>query len=455
MNFKIQNNLKNIFSGSNRTQVVKKNILGSFVIKGLSILITLLLVPLTINLLDQEKYGIWMTLFSIVSWFNMMDMGLGNGFRNRFAEAVAINNLELAKEYVQTFYSSMGIIAFAFFLLFSIINPVLNWNKILNLPPSFDENISLIIWIVFGLFCVQLYVKNISTLLLSLQKTTYSNALLFFANITTLVFILLLQRLSVVSLFSIALAFMLAPILVYTIVTIVLFKNNFKKLKPSFLYLPKRKYLNDLVGLGIKFFLIQISTIVIYSSSNIIISQLYGPAEVTPYNVAFRFYSSVQIFFTIIITPFWTAFTEANAKKDYSWIKNSLKKLIYIWMIFSLGVIVLWLISPHFFKIWVGTKVHIPYFLSLQFAIFIIINTWTSIFSFFVAGISKVSLSFYVAIFQLVIYVPLALFLARSLNFNTSGIIMATNFVLLIPAVLLTIQTKKNIDNKAYGIWNR
>lgn len=451
----MQNIFNKLFSGSDRTQIVKKNIAGSFAVKGLSLIITLVLVPLTINLLDQEKYGIWITIFSVVSWFNLMDMGIGNGFRNKFAEAVATDKKELAKEYVQTFYSSMGLIALGFFILFSIINPLLNWYKILNLPISFDENISLIVWVVFALFCVQLYIKGISTILMSLQKTTYSNAIMLSANIAALILILFLKTINFVSLFSIALAFMLGPIVVYLLVSIYSFKNNLKLYKPRLLNLPQKIYLNDLVGLGLKFFFIQVTSVVMYLSSNIIITQLYGPADVTPYNVAFRLYSSVQVVFSIIVTPFWSAFTEAYAKNDNTWIKNSLNKLIKIWSLFSVGVVVFWLISPFVFKLWVGEKVIIPNSLSLQFALFVIINSLSSIFMFFVNGIGKITLTLYGALFQLIVNIPLAVVLAKNMNLHTSGIVLATNICLLVPLFFVTIQTKKIINLNAYGIWNK
>jgi O-antigen/teichoic acid export membrane protein len=191
-----------------------------------------------------------------------------------------------------------------------------------------------------------------------------------------------------------------------------------------------------------------------YSASNIIITQLYGPSEVTPYNVAFRLFSSVQVVFSIIVTPFWSAFTEANATQDFSWIKRSINRLIHVWALFSIAVIGLWLISPFVFKMWVGSEVIIPYSLSLQFAIFVIINSWISIFSFFVAGIGKISLSLYGAIFQSIVYIPLAVFLAKSLELNTTGVILSTNINLLIPAIFLVVQTKRIINKKAYGIWN-
>ena len=446
---------KYLFAASERTIVVKKNIIGSFGIKGLSILTSLVLVPFTINLLDKEKYGIWITIFSIVTWFNMMDIGLGNGFRNKFAEALAMNKRKLAKAYLQTLYSSMTIISGVLIVAFLVVNHFLNWYHILNIPADFNENIDVIAAVVFLLFCVQLVLKNISTVLLSLQKTTFSNSLMFLGNLLALILIFLFNKFHATSLFSIALIFMISPIIVLSVTTIIVFRNYLKEFRPALFSVPRKKYFNELMGLGLKFFLIQITTVVMFSSSSVIISQLYGPSSVTPYNVAYQLFAAAQIFFGIIITPFWTAFTEANAKSDFGWIKKALKKLMALWGIYSIGIILLWLISSFVFKIWLGGKIAIPLSLSFQFALFAILMTWSSIFSFFVAGIGKITISLYGAIFQCIIYIPLAIFLAKALGLNTTGIILATNLNLLIPVILLALQTKKIINQKAYGIWNR
>lgn len=455
MNIVLKNTLSKIFSGSARTQVVKKNIAGSFLIKGLSIATSLILVPYTINLLDQEKYGIWMTIFSIVSWFNMMDVGIGNGFRNKFAEAVALNKKDLAKDFVQTLYSSMAIISLIFIFIFSLANPFLNWHKILNLNSGFNENISVIVFVVFILFCIQLYIKNISTILISLQKSSISDSLGLYSNILALVFIFILQKTNQISLFSVAISFMIAPILMNTFATIKYFTHELIQYKPKLITLPQKRHLKELVGLGLKFFFIQITTIVMFSAGNIVISQLFSPADVTPYNVAFRLYSSVQGVFTIIISPFWTAFTEANARKDFDWIKSSIQKLIIIWGVFSFGIIILWAISPVLFKYWVGNEVIIPSMLSFQFAIFVVLLTWTNLFVFYINGVGKIKLQLYIALFQMVFNIPLAIVLAKYLELGTSGVIMATNLSLLLPAILIPLQYKKLITNKAYGIWSK
>jgi len=444
---------KSLVTGNDRTSIVKKNIIGSFGVKGLSIGISLLLIPLTVKLLDQEKYGIWMTVFSIVTWFNMMDIGIGNGFRNKFAQAIARNDKQLAREYVQTLYSSILIIAILFFLFFLSINPFLDWYKILNIFQPFDENISLILIVVFALFCFQLYTKNITTILLALQKTTESNLVILYGNVLSLVFILVLQVSQLATLFTIATAFMLAPVVVFIVYSFLLFKVSLREFKPKLFVLPQKKYLNDLISIGLKFFFIQLTTIVMFSSSNIIICQLFGPERVTPYNITFRLFSSLQTVFTIIVTPFWSAFTHANESGDYKWIKLSINKLIKIWAIFCLIVLVFWLFSPYILNFWLGKDFGITYYLSLQFAFFVIITTWSNLFVFYINGVGKIKLQLIIAFFQCIVNIPLSIFLAKNVGLNATGIILATNINMLLPAIFIPIQYFKLINKKATGIW--
>ena len=98
--------LNNILSkGHQRSVKAKKNIIASFFIRGISIAISLIVVPLTLNYINPSRYGIWLTLSSIVSWFSFFDIGFGNGLRNKFAEAIAKGNTELAKIYISTTYA--------------------------------------------------------------------------------------------------------------------------------------------------------------------------------------------------------------------------------------------------------------------------------------------------------------------------------------------------------------
>ena len=72
------------------------------IFKGGTILISLILVPMTLSYLNPYEYGIWLTLSSTLAWIYTFDIGLGNGLRNKLTEALALNDLKLARIYVST-----------------------------------------------------------------------------------------------------------------------------------------------------------------------------------------------------------------------------------------------------------------------------------------------------------------------------------------------------------------
>src|SRR5690242_2021779 len=59
----------------------------SVLAKAVSVCVSLITVRLTIHYLGVERYGLWMTITSVVSlpWF--ADLGMGNGLLNAIAEA--------------------------------------------------------------------------------------------------------------------------------------------------------------------------------------------------------------------------------------------------------------------------------------------------------------------------------------------------------------------------------
>lgn len=129
--------------GNARSVAAKKNIAGSFLNKCIAIFVSLALVPLTINFVSSEQYGIWLTVSSIVGWMSYFDIGFANGFRNKYAEAKANGDMLLARKYVSTTYVLLGIIFSVVAILALVINQFLDWGKILNL--SEDYNLTLVL----------------------------------------------------------------------------------------------------------------------------------------------------------------------------------------------------------------------------------------------------------------------------------------------------------------------
>lgn len=76
-----------------------------------------------------------------------------------------------------------------------------------------------------------------------------------------------------------------------------------------------------------------ISMLFIYQFINIILSRIEGPEVVTQYNIAYKYFNVLNMLFVIILTPFWSAFTDAYVKKDYNWMQRIIRKLELLWLL--------------------------------------------------------------------------------------------------------------------------
>jgi O-antigen/teichoic acid export membrane protein len=451
--------LRSIFTkflteGHSRTLLAKKNIIASFGIKGLSILIQFSLVPLTLNYLGTEKYGIWMTLSSVIAWFSLLDIGLGNGLRNKLSEALAENNLELSKTYISTTYAALIIIMVTVYVMFLLINPLLSWDIILNTDKEAAKELSLISLIIFSFFAMRFVLKLIGTIFKANQLPFLNEMLQLIGNFLILVAIFVISKYSSGSLVYLSIAFSAVPVLILLLATIYFFNNKYKAYKPSYKNIDF-KFFKPLAGLGMKFFVIQLAALVIFSTDNLIITQLLGPEFVTPYNISFKYFSIPIVLFAIIIGPFWSAFTEALKIKDISWITISLKKLILIWLFLIVLIIGMVLVSDRCYKLWIGDSIIIPTTLTIIMGLYVIIMSWNTIYANFLNGAGKISLQIYYSLIGMVINIPLSILFSRNLDMGVSGVVLASCLSLSGGFIFGPIQTLKILSGKAKGVWNK
>ncbi|MEA3495518.1 MAG: oligosaccharide flippase family protein [Bacteroidota bacterium] len=438
--------------GNERSIKAKKHIFLSLGIKGIGILVSFILVPLTLNYIGTKNYGIWLTLSSIVALVGSFDIGVGNGMRNKFAEAIAKNQKELAKIYVSTTYALFFLIFTLFFLIFLLINPLLNWVNILSASTEIGSELKpLIIFVVF-FFLLRFILNLIATILQADQRPTIKNSINSISNIVALIVIFILTKTTTGSLLFIGITMSAAPVFMLIIFSIYFFSKDYKEYIPRIKYV-KLKYSKELVRLGLKFFLMQISVIIIFESDNIIINQVLCPEEVVTFNIAYKYFHLMVMFVAIIVTPYWSAFTEAYVKKDIEWIKNTVRNLRKLWLgvIVLLGILLIF--SNDFYFLWVGDKISVPFVLSAFMALYVLVWAWETIHSILMDGTSKIHLKTIFLLIAAIFNIPVSIILAK--HFGTAGVIMATSIVLLPPAIINTIQYNKIVSGRAKGIWGK
>lgn len=437
------NRIKAIISSNDeRTRLANINSLLSLVFKGLSILISFIVIPMTLNFLNPFDYGIWITLSSMLTWIYSLDAGLGNGLRNKLAIAIANKDFELGRILVSTTFFLMILLVLLILIVFSLVFLLVDWNAFLNVPIDMMPNLGNVIFVVFLFFCLSFVFRIIGIVYIADQRIALNDFLAFLGSLLSCIIIYVLTKTMEGNLFIVALAFSASPVVIYILAYPFTFGGKYKVFAPSIRAI-KLRYTRELVGLGMQFFFLQIACVLIFATSNIIISKIFGPAEVTPYNIAFKYYSAVTLLFGILLSPFWTAITDAYAKGDILWIERGINRMTKIWISCTLGLILLGIVSEFVFKLWIGDVIQVSFSLSIAMIVYSSLLMWSQLYASFSNGIGKLKLQLFSMSVASILFIPIAILF--SMYWGVEGIMYAMAFVLTIPGVTLFIQYRKLI----------
>ncbi len=443
----------NIKSIDKRTLLASKNILVMLFFKGGNILISLLYVPLLINTLNTYNYGIWLTVTSIIAWLNLFDIGLGNGLRNNLSIALTKDDILESNILISTSYVLLIVFVILLVILFSIINIFIDWSEVLNVGSEMSFELKKIVSIVFYFFSLQFMLKLINSILLAFQKPALSSFIIFIGQLVSYIIIFLSVKIFFIDSFIfLAWIISLIPVFVLFVVSIYLFKYPLKEYRPKWKYY-RSNYINIIFNLGLKFFFLQIITIIIYQTNNLIIAHKLGQSSVTDYNIAYKYIGVISMIFTIILTPFWSATTDAYYKGDFDWIKKTVLKLNFIWIGMILIGIVLLFFADQIYFFWLGDSVKVDRVLLVLVFIYVIIFMRYGIYGYIINGIGKIKLQLIVTAFIAVFYIPFTLFLSE--KYNLYGIILSMILFAAINALWSHLQYYKLLNRSAKGLWNQ
>ena len=371
----------------------------------------------------------------------LFEFGLGNGLRNKLTESLANGQKELSREYVSTTYALSGVILLPLLVLLLVINQYADWSVILNASTTLSSEIhELVSWMIvfYGL-------KLFTGLIFSITKANHlpvlGGLLELTIDILSLIVIYLLVNFTDNSLLYLGFSKFLLISIVPLLGSVVLYNVYFKDQMPSLKYVKIEK-IKDVLELSWKFFAIQISSIIIFATDNIIISRLFGPESVTPYAIVFQYFNLITIFFAVVSTPLWSAYTEAYAKSDFKWIANTLKRMLQLWLVIVVCVIGMTLLAEDAIYLWLGRQIYFEDYLIVLMGVYVALQAWNRVFNWLLSGINCLKCTFYTMILGAIVNIPASILFARELNMGSSGVILGTILSLGLFAVICPFSTR-------------
>ena len=333
-----------------RSRYLYANIAASFLIKGWSAVVVLLLVPATLHCLGEYQNGIWLTISSLLLWIDNMDIGLGNGLRNKVAEYMAHDETERTRRLISSTFAMLTCIIIPVLLILLLLIAASDPYGVLNAEPSKVSHLDQVLMVTVTLVCTSFIFKLIGNFYMGLQLPAVSNLLIALGQTLALVGTYIVLWSGSHSLMHIALVNTAAPLLVYLIAYPITFYYKYPQLRPAF-SLVNLKEAKEVVNMGAQFFIMQISSVVLFMTSNLLISKLFSPSMVTPYQITYRYFSVLLVAFTVICMPFWNATTDAYERNDIEWIRQATRKLRLMTIGILVMMMVMVVISPWVYDI--------------------------------------------------------------------------------------------------------
>lgn len=435
-----------------RNRMLRNNILFSGILKIISLSTSLLIIPITINYLNNEIYGIWMTITSVLFWINTFDIGLGNGMRNYLTGAISRKDFNLGRRYISTTLALLTAIALTMAIIISVPMSILDFNQFFNTKALSNEGLRNALIVAIGFTLLNFVVKNIGLIFVAMQKYAINDLLSVSGNVIALGIIYLLTKFTTGNLLYVVLAYTATHSLIFMLAAIPLFIKH-PELRPSFKYFDKG-LTRQIIGKGLSFFVIQISScLVIFGAANMFITQYCGPSAVTTYNIAYKYFNLLVIAYTIILAPMWNAYTDAYVKGDMKWIANNFNRTLKLWGISVIGGIIMLLGCQIFYHLWIGDNVSVPFTVSLSTLIYICFFNLNNCVTYLINGLNKLKVQIVTSLAFTAIYVLVVLSIGDKLGIEGVVLCMAGSYASM--SIIHLYQCRLLIKNKAKGIWNQ
>ena len=333
--------------------------LASFGARAINLVSALVSVPLTYRYLGVERYGIWMVLVSFISAMGIADLGIGTGVVRGLSDADGKDDRELMREYASSGFVLMLCIGVLLAVTGIVAYPHIPWTRTFNVksPAAAREGARAAV-ILFGWFVLNIPLGVVTKIQTGLQRVYWSQTLNACGSALSLLGLVI-----VVALHG-SLAWLVFVTTFGTVAATIgnawiLFRHE-PWLLPSL-----RAYRNGtaarVLHMGVLYFVMQLATVVGFTSDNIVISQVLGAAAVAVYSVPQKLFGFLSQLIGMGMQPIFPAYGEAISRGDFMWVRRAYRNSLTATLTVSLVVCpLLAILGPWIIRVLVGKTLHVP-----------------------------------------------------------------------------------------------
>ncbi|MBL8295581.1 MAG: hypothetical protein JNN08_27295 [Bryobacterales bacterium] len=312
--------------GDHRHAQARKTIRADLAGKAVATVVRLVSIPLSIQLLGAERYGLWLTVSSVLMWLNLSQLGLGGGLLNELGRASAGDDRARMQRLVSTAYAGFALIAVLVFCLIvlSAQTPLAGILVGVGKSPDLAGEARKIFLVAGGLFAVSLVTNAIGPVCMGLQQgyVIYSS---FMAGS-----LLSLGALTIVywtrgSLLAFCLAMTVPTLATNLCISAYVFYRLHPDLRPRLRWIDGNSR-QVLLATGGALAVVQLGELTALQAASPLIANGMGLAVVPQFAVPFSILMMAASLCQGLATAYQAAFAQAAARSDWAWIAAAFTK---------------------------------------------------------------------------------------------------------------------------------
>ena len=416
--------------------------------RALSISTALISVPLTLGYLGAERFGMWMTMSSLIAFLSFADLGIGNGLLSSVAAANGRDDRARIRSLVSSAFFALTLVAICVLALFAVVFPVVDWSGVFNVSSDIARAEAGPVAAVFVIcFALAIPAGIVIRVQMGLQKGFIANLWQCASSVLALIGVLLAISMQA-SLPVLVLAYVGAPLLVTATNAILYFTTFARDIAPT-PTLIAREPMRSIMAIGLLFLLLQIVGALTFLSDNIIIAQTLGAAAVADYAVPEKLFALISSVVMLALAPLWPAYGEAIARKDKDWVRQMLRRsMIVAGGVAAVCSTVMVFAAPYLVEVWVGSSVAPPMLLLVGFGLWKVIEVMGNSLAMFLNGARVVGFQVVASVLTAVAAVILKIYLIGEIGI--AGAVWATIACYVIFVLVPFLLLSNSIFSKAF-----
>jgi len=420
----------------------------SAVAKIITIAASFITVPLTLNYLGTERYGLWMTISSVIAMMVFADFGIGYGLMNAISEAFGKDDKIAIKAHITNATVILSVIALLILVVFFIVYPHVSWGSFFNVKTQLAINEAGPALAVFMIcFAIGVPASIVQRVQMGLQQGFASSLWQAGGSILGLLLTLLVVFLKG-GLFWLVLALAGSPVLFMLLNSSFFFIFKCRELTPNLRQVTKNGMKRILQG-GLLFFVLQIACSISYASDNLILAKILGSDAVAQYSVVSKLFEGVLIVQALAISPLWPAYTEAKSRGDKGWIKKTLTKSMWLtFLVIITTAFLLVVCNKPIFTLWVGPQHSFSFALIALYGVWMVLKALGATFSMFLNGLNVLRVQLIIA--SMFTFFSIVMKIGFVYSFGLNGLLIALIISYSLTTILpYTMLTSKILSNNS------